>query len=282
MERLHSFSWYGGKYTHLDLILPILPKGHHFCDVFGGAASVVLNSRDYKIRTYNDLDSELVSFFRVLRDNPQELIRIILLTPYSREEFDDARGVGEGLSELERARRFYVRIVQSYNSKPVVTRGDWSYKTGVSSTPSPDRQTRSDLIQGRLLSVSRELLKIQIENSPALEVIRRFDSEGTVFYLDPPYLHTTRVVGGTKKYVYEMSNEDHVELIELLRSVRGLVVLSGYRSDLYDDVLSDWIRLDDLEKTMTGGSRSGTTTLRRESVWCNFEPVRKRKVGFWK
>lgn len=82
-----SFGWYGGKFSHLNWLLPLLPPCHHYCEPFGGSAAVLLNRAPSPIETYNDLDSEVVNFFRVLRDQKEALIQTIGLTPFSRQEF---------------------------------------------------------------------------------------------------------------------------------------------------------------------------------------------------
>ena len=108
-----AFGWYGGKYSHLDWLLPLLPETTHFCDLFGGSAAVLINRAPSRVETYNDIDSELVTFFRVLRDQKDALIEAIGFTPFSREELARAcNDPREGLSDLERARRFFVRARQ--------------------------------------------------------------------------------------------------------------------------------------------------------------------------
>src|SRR5215470_1160575 len=104
MEKRIAFGWYGGKYNHLNWLLPLLPKTEHYCEPFGGSAAVLLNREPSSVETYNDLDEEVVNFFRVLRDRREELIQAIGLTPFSREELRIAISAnGEGLSDLERA-----------------------------------------------------------------------------------------------------------------------------------------------------------------------------------
>src|SRR5207249_1354239 len=113
MDKRIAFGWYGGKYSHLDWILPLLPKAHHYCEPFGGSAAILINREPSPLETYNDVDGEVVNFFRVLRDQKEGLIEAIGLTPFSREEFELAiSGPTEGISDLERARRFYVRARQ--------------------------------------------------------------------------------------------------------------------------------------------------------------------------
>lgn len=118
-----AFGWYGGKFSHIDWLLPLLPVAEHFCEPFGGSAAVLVNRNPSPVETYNDLDREVVTFFKVLREQPDALIRIIGLTPFSREEFEfaiDHQENGE-LSDLERARLFYAilficSIVSDFNT----------------------------------------------------------------------------------------------------------------------------------------------------------------------
>ncbi len=114
-----AFGWYGGKYSHLDWLLPLLPATRHYCDVFGGSAAVLINREPSPVETYNDIDSELVNFFRVLRDRKDALIEAIGLTPFSREELTLACTPPDGpISDLERARRFFVRAPTRSPSRP--------------------------------------------------------------------------------------------------------------------------------------------------------------------
>ncbi|MGH9352527.1 MAG: DNA adenine methylase, partial [Terriglobia bacterium] len=113
-KKLIAFGWYGGKFSHLDWLLPLLPECHHYCEPFGGSAAVLLNREPSPVETYNDLDGEVVNFFRVLRDQKEELLEVIGLTPFSREEFFIAVSKNGGnISNLERARRFFVRARQA-------------------------------------------------------------------------------------------------------------------------------------------------------------------------
>ncbi len=113
MGKLIAFGWYGGKFSHLGWLLPLLPKTKHFCEPFAGSAAVLLNREPSPIETYNDIDGEVANFFRVLRDQKEALIEAIGLTPFSREEFEKAISEPvEELSGVEKARRFYVRARQ--------------------------------------------------------------------------------------------------------------------------------------------------------------------------
>jgi DNA adenine methylase len=111
-KKLIPFGWYGGKYSHLDWLLPLLPKCHHYCEPFAGSGAVLLNREPSPVETYNDLDGEVVNFFRVSRDHSEDLLKAIALTPFSREEFALACALDPDVSPVERARRFYVRARQ--------------------------------------------------------------------------------------------------------------------------------------------------------------------------
>lgn len=267
-KRMIAFGWYGGKFSHLDFILPNIPTdAKHFCDVFGGSAAVLINRPPALVETYNDIDSELANFFRTLRDTGDELIQQIKLTPFSREELVRACEYEPGLSELERARRFFVRARQTRTGlAQKSSEGRWAHcvlttRAGMSGAVS--RWLGS--VDG-LAEITERLLRVQIENAPAVEVIRRYDTAETVFYLDPPYVHSSR--GDTTAYEHEMSDEEHVALADALSSIRGRAVLSGYRTELYDRLFADWTRIDAPVRTAHSVRKP-----RQESLWVNFEPL---------
>lgn len=263
-----AFGWYGGKYSHLDFILPNLPNGEtHFCDVFGGSAAVLINRKPAPLETYNDLDSELVTFFEVLRSNPDELIRQVGLTPFSREELLKACTQEKGLSDLERARRFYVRARQTRTGlAQTSSEGRWAHCVLTSRAGMAGAVSRWLGAVDGLPEIAQRLLRVQIENAPANEIIVRYDDEKTLFYLDPPYVHESR--GDKNAYGNEMSNEDHIVLARTLGTIKGRAVISGYRTKLYDRLFHGWNRIDAPEKLC-----NSSKGFRQESLWVNFEPV---------
>ena len=273
-RKMIAFGWYGGKYVHLDFILPYLPNdADHFCDVYGGSAAVLINRPPAPVETYNDLDSELVNFFSVLRDQHEELIRAIGLTPFSREELAKACRPEPGLPPLERARRFYVRARQTRTGlAQTSSEGRWAHCVLTSRAGMAGAVSRwLGAVEG-LPQITQRLQRVQIENAPALDVIARYDTPRTLFYLDPPYVHDSR--GDTAAYGHEMSNDDHRELADLLYRLQGRAVLSGYRSALYDELFSDWLRVDAPEKLCNSSKGK-----RQESLWMNFEPLTGNKNG---
>lgn len=268
MSKLIAFGWYGGKYSHLDWLLPLLPPTTHFCDVFGGSAAVLINREPSPVETYNDLHGEVVNFFRVLRDQKADLVEAIGLTPFSREELALAsRRQSENLTELERARRFFVCARQ--------------VRTGLAQTSSAGRWAHCKLTSraGMAGAVSRwlgsiedlpliaqRLLRVQMENAPALEVIRRFDSPETLFYCDPPYPHGTR--GDAKAYAHEMNDDDHRALAAALKQVEGKVAISGYRCDLMQELYGNWFQSEAPAKLC-----HSVKTERTEILWTNYAPL---------
>lgn len=264
-RKLIAFGWYGGKFNHLNWLLPLLPRCHHYCEPFGGSAAVLLNRDPAPVETYNDIDGEVVNFFRVLRDKPDELIRAIALTPFSREEFYHAIvSNGETISDIERARRFFIRARQA--------------RTGLAQTASLGRwanckrTTRAGMsgVVSRWLGsvymlpdIAERLLRVQIENRPALEVIRLYDDKDTLFYCDPPYPHEAR--GDDRAYRFEMTDEEHEELAEVLHYVKGKVAISGYRCPLMDRLYKDWRRFDAPPKHAHSIKR-----VRQEALWMNY------------
>ncbi len=266
MSKLIAFGWYGGKFSHLDWLLPLLPEATHYCEPFGGSAAVLINRPPSPVETYNDLDGEVVNFFRVLREQKEVLVEAIGLTPFSRAEFETAiNGKNETLSDLERARRFYIRARQVRTGlAQKASSGRWAHCLLTSRAGMAGAVSRWLGAVEDLPLIAQRLLRVQIENAPAIEVINRYDSEETLFYCDPPYAHDSR--GDVTAYAYEMSNEQHRELSEVLRSVKGKVVLSGYHCQLMDELYGDWRRIEAPEKMV-----HSVKTLRREVLWLNYD-----------
>lgn len=265
MKRI-AFGWYGGKFSHLDWLLPLLPQTHHFVEPFGGSAAVLLNRPPSMVETYNDLDGEVVNFFRVLRGRQDELVRAIGLSPFSREEFEMTCQRQAGLEPLERARRFYILARQTQMGlAQVATSGRWntcrdSSRAGMSAAVSKWLGSVDSLP-----CIAKRLLRVQIENRPALEVIRRYDSPTTLFYCDPPYPHESRA--DKKAYAHEMDEQQHQDLAAALASVQGKVAVSGYACELMDRLYPapKWFRTPAPAKTA-----HSSKTPRQEILWTNY------------
>lgn len=265
------FGWYGGKFNHLNWLLPLLPQCHHYVEPFAGSAAVLLNRDPSPVETYNDIDGEVVNFFRVLRDKTDELLKAIALTPFSREEFYHAVSTnGEQpclrrqVSDVERARRFFVRARQARTGlAQTATLGRWANCRNTSRAGMAGVVSRwLGSVEG-LQDVAVRLLRVQIENRPAIDVIKLYDSPETLFYCDPPYVHMTR--GDSKAYGFEMDDAAHRELAEVLWDCEGKVAISGYRCELMQELYRGWRRYDPPAKYAHSIKKP-----RQEALWMNY------------
>jgi DNA adenine methylase len=266
-RKLIAFGWYGGKYSHLDWLLGLLPEAHHYCEPFGGSAAVLLNRAPSPVETYNDIDGEVVNFFRVLREQKDELIYAIGMTPFAREEFLDAirtNGNGHELTSLEQARRFFVRARQVRTGlAQTASVGRWANCLQTSRAGMAGAVSRwLGSVEG-LEWIATRLLRVQIENDVAANVIQRYDSSSTLFYCDPPYPHDSR--GDSKAYQYEMTDAEHMQLYAVLAQVQGKVAISGYHCELMDRLYKGWNVHEEGAK-MTHSVK----TERSEVLWTNF------------
>lgn len=273
-KKLIAFGWYGGKFSHLDWLLPLLPDTHHYCEPFAGSGAVLLNRAPSPVETYNDLDGEVVNFFRVLREQKAALVENIGLTPFSREEFGIACALEPDLPSLERARRFYVRARQVRTGlAQTASLGRWANCKDTSRAGMSGVVSRWLGGVDALPAIAERLLRVQIENRPAIDVIKLYDSERTFFYCDPPYIHDTR--GDSKAYGYEMTDQQHRELAETLNAVSGKAAISNYQCDLMDQLYPapKWIKTTGMEKTI-----HSTKDKRSEALWTNYDPRKVKSV----
>jgi DNA adenine methylase len=277
-SKIIAFGWYGGKYTHLDWLLPLLPQTTHYCEPFGGSAAVMLNRAPSPVETYNDIDGELANFFRVLRNQKAELLEAIGLTPFSREELRIAvNKADQQISDLERARRFFVRARQVRTGlAQTASEGRWAHCKLTSRAGMAGAVSRwLGSVEG-LAEIAQRLLRVQIENAPALETIERFDDPETLFYCDPPYVHESR--SDTKAYAFEMVNDEHKALAAILHKVKGKVALSGYHGKLMDELYSDWTCIESAaKKAHSTNTRSDSIKQDRiETLWINYSLPEKQ------
>ena len=245
----------GAKSRLADWIINNMPKHNVYLEPYAGSLSVLLNKPRCHIETVNDLHGEVVNFFRVLRDNPDELKRLVEFTPYSRTEYD--LSYQESIEPIERARRFCVRCWQGFGCSNLYHNGFKSGQQGSSPNPAKAWAEYSSVI---ILAAER-LRGVQIENLPAMELIQRYNTSDVFIYADPPYLHGTR-----KNYLYkhEMKDADHEKLLNVLVKHPGKILLSGYDNDMYNDVLQGWNKVQ--KNTRAEGGRARTETL-----WMNYE-----------
>jgi DNA adenine methylase len=265
--------WFGGKGHQVKRILPLFPPHRIYVEPFGGGASLLFAKEPSKTEVYNDLDSGLVRFFRVLRD-PEKFARfyhLACLTPYSREEYYFCRDTQEECEdEVEGAYRWFVMARQSFGGR--LDRG-WSYIVDSSSRGMASTCSRWLSTLEILPAISRRLMRVQIEHQDFRQIFKAYDTPDTLFYCDPPYVLRTRRSGG---YRCEMTDDDHRELVDLLLGLKGKAVLSGYANEIYRPLEdAGWQRHDSRITCFVGRGTRGTGVLeddaakrmRVESVW---------------
>ena len=264
--KLIPFSYYGGKYKHLNWLLPLLPQKKAYVEPFGGSGVVLLNREQSDVETFNDTFEAVTTFFKVLRDQPDELLRQITLSPYSERDFEQAVDSTPD-SDLEKARQFFLKVNQSYNND--MENPSWSYNKSYSSRGVSKKVSNYQAKPRRLQPIADRLKDVQITNRDAVDVIETFDCEDGLIYCDPPYPPETRSSGDD--YVFEMSVDDHREMASTLRACEADVAVSSYSSELYHELFVEhgWSRVDGEEKGLASsddGSRSKT-----ESLYVNYE-----------
>ena len=254
------FRYFGGKWRIAPWIISHFPKHRVYVEPFAGGASVLMRKKRSYSEVYNDLNSEIVNVFRVLRnpDQARRLEELLRLTPWSREEFVESYESAE--DPIEQARRTLFRSAAGFGSSAATRKYSTGFRSNVfktGKTPFSDWSYYPELIK----SFTERLSGVVIENRNAIEVIGVHDSPETLFYIDPPYVLDTRTK--TDAYGdYEMSDEDHVGLSEVLNQVEGFVVLSGYDSHLYDSLYSSWTKLSKtVAKSSNKASVSATEVL---------------------
>lgn len=264
MIKSPAFRYHGAKFRLAPWIMTFFPAHLVYVEPFGGAAGVLIQKERSYSEVYNDLDGDVANFFRVIRDREQreELIEQVIFTPYAREEFENAFLPAD--NPVERARRLVIRAQMGFGSAGA-TKG----KTGFRSDTLRLYGTASHLwarYPETLSALGERLSGVMIENRPALDVIRDQDSPNTLFFVDPPYVTSTRKMStGNSYYNHEMTDIDHKELILKLRTLSGMVILSGYDCKLYDQDLHGW----DKYSTDSRISAARGCTTRQENVWLN-------------
>jgi len=268
--------WYGGKTLFVSKLLRLVPEHLSYVEVFAGSAALFFAKPISSLEVINDLDSCLVNFFRVLRDPVKcgRFQRLVSLTPFSREECLDCRDSYKDCDDdVERARRFFVAVRQAY----AATLGaGFSYtKTGRKGGRAASSLNGYLGAIDRLPEIVERLREAQIENKDFRKLILTYDGPDTFFYLDPPYVHSTRKCPA---YVHEMTNQDHQELVELLLGIKGKALLSGYKNGIYVPLEdAGWERYDFAvtcsaplrrkENGSDGEASSSDNHKRVESLW---------------
>lgn len=263
------FAWYGGKAYYADWIISNFPSHRVYVEPFGGAANVLIRKPHAEVEVFNDLDRRVVNFFRVLRDESkfEKLVRLATLTPYSREEFGEVATTAEPEDEVERAWWFFTRCRQSLGGLGMsnLTRGSWAMSLRTRRNMAEPVSKYLSAIDG-LPDLASRFRTVAIENLPAVDLITKYDGPDVFFYCDPPYVPETRYGAQASTYGHEMTEEQHIELLDALVKCEGAVMLSGYASKLYDSRLSAW-RREEMEAT---SHLANSGQKRVEVIWMNY------------
>lgn len=252
-----ALRFHGGKWLLAKWIISHFPAHRVYVEPYGGAASVLLQKPRAYAEVYNDLDGEVVNLFKVLRSPAQarELIRLLALTPFARAEFELSYITAD--DPIEQARRTVIRSFMGVGSNALNrSTGFRSNSNRSGTTPARDWRNYPD----NVLALTERLQGVVIENRPALEVISQHDQARALHYIDPPYVHDTRQDGNLKNYRFEMDDQQHRDLAAALQAVKGMVIVSGYRCGLYDELYQGWQRID--REAHADGARK-----RIESLW---------------
>lgn len=229
----------GSKWNIAREIVGYIPTHHTYVEPYFGSGAVLFNKAPSAIETVNDLDSNVTNLFRCIQTDSERLARLVMTTPFAREIYDEQFDCDFTktmyVDNFERAVNFLIQCWQGHGFR---TNG---YKVGWKN----DVQGRENMyalwnwyrLPEWIIGIAERLRQVQIENRPALEVIERFNYDNVFMYIDPPYLLGTRT---GKSYMHEMSDEDHVKLLETLLQSKAKVMISGYESDMYNDYLKGW------------------------------------------
>ncbi|VGA15238.1 DNA adenine methylase [Klebsiella quasipneumoniae] len=267
-----AIRYHGGKFRLAPWIIEQMPEHVCYVEPFGGAAGVLLQKPRSYSEVYNDLDGEVVNLFRVLRnpESNQRLQDACFLTPYSRDEFCHAQE--PATDSVERARRMVVRACMGFGSAASI-----GGNSGFRSDSKRKYATAAHLWERypeNLAALCQRLQGVIIENKDALAVMRAHDAETTLHYIDPPYVPDTRVQGN-RYYAHEMTVEGHEQLLAVARTMAGMVMISGYDTEVYNDMLTGWVKTEKTSRISAGRG----TKVRTECLWLNPATQQKQECA---
>ncbi len=255
----------GSKWNIARQLVELIPPHHSYVEPFFGSGAVLFNKPTSNIETINDLDSDVVNLFLCIQEAPEKLARLVMTTPFSREMYDSAFDFENFICEVigeEPYRKALVFLIRCWQGHGFRTNG---YKVGWKNDVVGRERAYALWNWYRLpewiIDIAERLRKVQIENRPALEVIKRFDYDNVFMYIDPPYLLGTRT---GKQYAHEMTDSDHEELLKTLLQSKAKIMISGYESEMYNDHLSDWEK-----RQFRSCAEHGKPRI--ETVWMNYE-----------
>lgn len=263
------FAYYGGKAGMARQIVDLMPAHRVYIEPFFGSGAVLFAKPPAVHEIINDADRNVATFFRVLRDQPEDLERVCALTPHSREEYQSA-DLDQDLDDLEHARRFWVRVNQSFAKTASKTTG-WTVTTARTQAVPASALSRIT----RFARCADRLARCSIECCDAADLVNRLATPDTLVYADPPYLSSTRNGRDSIASDYRVdmgSAEDHERLAEALHATPATVLLSGYPSDLYESLYGDWWYVEIPVHVHSSNAVAVDRAQRIERLWCNRTP----------
>lgn len=249
----------GSKWSLAKWIIGHFPEHHSYLEPFFGSGAVLFTKQRSNIETVNDLDGNVVNLFEWIRKDPQRLAYEIYYTPYARQVYEDAF-MRFPEDSFERAVNFYIRLNMGHGFRTNGEKVGW--KNDVQGREKAYASQDWVNLPDKIFTAAERLRGVQIENKPAVEVIKRFNHKSVLIYCDPPYMLETR---HGKQYLCEMDDNAHQELLETLLQHKGSVLISGYDTKLYRDMLSGWRRYE-----VTAYSQ--VCSKKKEVLWANCEP----------
>lgn len=250
----------GSKWSLVKWIISYFPEHHSYLEPFFGSGAVLFNKPRSNIETVNDLDGNVVNLFEWIRKDPERLAHEIYFTPYARQVYEDAFSVVPKDS-FDKAVKFYICLNMGRGFRTTGEKVGWKNDVQGREKAYASQDWRN--LPEKIMLAAERLRGVQIENKPAVELIKRFNFPNVLVYLDPPYVLSTR---HGKQYRCEMDDAEQEELLDATLEHKGKVILSGYDNSLYDDKLHNWHR----EETTC---YSQVCSKKREVLWMNFEPV---------
>ena len=248
----------GSKWSIAKWIIGFFPKHHSYVEPFFGSGAVLFNKERSNIETVNDLDGNVTNLFECIREDPEKLARSIYLTPYSRQVYEKAfQEVPE--DKFEAALNFYIRLNMGHGFRTNGEKVGW--KNDVQGRERSYASQDWCNLPEKIMQAAERLRRVQIENRPALEVVKRFDHPGVFQYWDPPYLLGTR---NRKQYKHEMSDGEHEELLRAAVASCAKIMISGYESEMYNGYLQGWHK-----KYFKSCAEQGRP--RTEVLWMNYQ-----------
>lgn len=272
------FAWYGGKARMAPWIVQLLPRHHTYVEPFGGAGAVLVAKHRCTLEVYNDIDSGLVTFFRVLRDRPAELERALRLTPYARQEFRLACQTSDTHDdELERARLWYVRCRQAFASS-AATLG-WAFEVDGAQRGGTRAGSFATSVE-HLERFAERFRTVQVDHLDWRACIARYDRAGACFYLDPPYHPDTRGRGRHSTYRHELDAADHEDLVAAAIAITGSVLISGYDHPTYAPLEAAGFERREFAHHSTASRNLRGRGARTEVLWRRLEPGAEQQLDF--